>query len=131
MNVGIIGGTDGLGKTLIYYFRDDFDVYITGRDHQKGIAIANDLNVNYIESNAGLANISDVLVVAVPIEYTSDVIREVAPFMKEGSLMVDVTSVKEEPSKTMAESLPEPVEYIPTHPILVLEPQGLTTRSSF
>nr|WP_295160650.1 prephenate dehydrogenase [uncultured Methanobrevibacter sp.] len=117
MNVGIIGGTDGLGKTLIYYFRDDFDVYITGRDHQKGRAIANDLNVNYIESNAGLANISDVLVVAVPIEYTSDVIREVAPFMKEGSLMVDVTSVKEEPSKTMAESLPEPVEYIPTHPI--------------
>lgn len=117
MNVGIIGGTDGLGKTLIYYFRDDFDVYITGREHEKGRSIANDLNVNYIESNAGLANISDLLVISVPIEYTADVIREVAPFMKEGSLMVDVTSVKEEPSKTMAEVLPETIEYIPTHPI--------------
>ncbi len=31
--------------------------------------------------------------------------------------MVDVTSVKEEPSKTMEEALPETVEYIPTHPI--------------
>lgn len=117
MNVGIIGGSDGLGKTLIYYFRDEFDVFISGRDHIKGKKVAEELGVNYIESNAGLANISDILVISVPIHLTSEVIREVAPFMKEGSLMVDVTSVKEEPSKTMAEVLPETIEYIPTHPI--------------
>ena len=117
MNVGIIGGSDGLGKTLVYYFRDEFDVFITGRDHKKGKKVASELGVNYIESNAGLANISDILVVSVPIHHTSDVIREVAPFMKDGSLMVDVTSVKEEPSKTMAEALPDTVEYIPTHPV--------------
>ncbi len=117
MNVGIIGGSDGLGKTLIYYFRDEFDVYITGRDHNKGRAVAEEMNVNYIESNAGLANISDILVVSVPIQHTCDVIRKVAPFMKEGSVMVDVTSVKEGPSRTMAEVLPDTIEYIPTHPI--------------
>ena len=117
MNVGIIGGSDGLGKTLVYYFRDEFDVYITGRDHQKGKKVASEANVNYIESNAELAGISDILVISVPIQYTEDVIREVAPFMKEGSLMVDVTSVKEGPSRTMAEVLPENVEYIPTHPV--------------
>lgn len=117
MNVGIIGGSDGLGKTLIYYFRDEFDVYITGRDHNKGKAVADELNVNYIESNAGLANISDMLIISVPIQYACDVIREVAPFMKEGSVMVDVTSVKEGPSRTMAEVLPDTIEYIPTHPI--------------
>ena len=33
MKIGIIGGSDGLGKTLNYYFKDEFDVYITGRDH--------------------------------------------------------------------------------------------------
>ena len=117
MNVGIIGGTDGLGKTLVYYFRDEFSVFITGRDHVKGKEVADELNVSYIESNAGLANISDILVISVPIEHTSDVIREVAPFMKSGSVMIDVTSVKEEPAKTMAEVLPENIEYIPTHPI--------------
>lgn len=117
MNVGIIGGSDGLGKTLIYYFRDEFDVYITGRDHNKGKAVANELNVNYIESNAGLANISDILVISVPIQHTCDVIREVAPFMKEGSVMIDVTSVKEGPTKTMGEVLPDNIEYIPTHPV--------------
>ena len=117
MNIGIIGGTDGLGKTLVYYFRDEFNVYITGTDHKKGRAVAQELGVNYIESNAGLANISDLLVISVPIQHTSNVIREVAPFMKSGSLMVDVTSVKEEPLKTMKEVLPENVEYIPTHPV--------------
>ena len=117
MNVGIIGGSDGLGKTLVYYFKDEFNVFITGYDPEKGKRVADELNVNYIESNAGLANISDILVIAVPIQFTSEVIREVAPFMKSGSLMVDVTSIKEEPSRTMAESLPETVEYIPTHPV--------------
>jgi prephenate dehydrogenase len=37
--------------------------------------------------------------------------------MKEGTLMVDVTSVKEGPTKTMGEALPDTVEYIPTHPV--------------
>lgn len=117
MNVGIIGGSDGLGKTLVYYFRDEFEVYISGRDHKKGKSVADELGVSYIQSNAGLANISDILIVSVPIEYTSDVIREVAPFMKTGSVMLDVTSIKEEPLKTMAEALPDSVEYIPTHPV--------------
>lgn len=117
MNVGIIGGSDGLGKTLVYYFRDEFDVYITGRDHKKGRQVADEAGVNYIESNENIAGISDILVVSVPIQFTSDVIREVAPFMKSGSVMIDVTSVKEGPSKTMAEVLPENVEFIPTHPV--------------
>ena len=117
MNVGIIGGSDGLGRTLIYYFKDDFDVFITGRDHKKGRLVAEEENVNYIESNADLASICDMVVVSVPIQHTSDVIREVAPYMKEGCVMVDVTSVKEGPSRTMAEVLPDGIEYIPTHPI--------------
>lgn len=117
MNVGIIGGSSGLGRTLIYYFRDEFDVFISGRDHNKGRNVADEAGVNYIESNEELTKISDLLVISVPINNTSDVIREVAPFMKEGSVMVDVTSIKEEPSKTMAEVLPDNVEYVPTHPI--------------
>ena len=117
MNVGIIGGSDGLGKTLIYYFRDEFEVYISARDHKKGRAVADELGVSYIESNAGLANISDILIISVPIQHTCDVIREVAPFMKSGSVMVDVTSVKEGPTKTMGEVLPDSIEYIPTHPV--------------
>lgn len=117
MKVGIIGGSDGLGKTLIYFLRDDFDVIISARDHKKGRKIANELGIEYIESNTQLAEMCDVVIVSVPIHFTPDVIREVAPFMRKESLMVDVTSVKEIPSQTMKESLPDDVEYLPTHPI--------------
>ena len=117
MKVGIIGGSDGLGKTLIYYFRDEFEVCITGRDHKKGRQVADELDVNYIESNEELAEKSDVLIISVPIQHTCDVIRQVAPFMKSGSVMIDVTSVKEGPTKTMGEALGDNVEYIPTHPV--------------
>ena len=117
MKIGIIGGTDGLGKTLVYYFRDEFDVTITARDHKKGQKVAEELNVNYIESNKELASSSDMLIISVPINNTPSVIREVAPFMRKDSVMIDVTSVKEEPLKTMEECLPDNVEYIPTHPV--------------
>ena len=117
MKIGIIGGSDGLGKTLVYYFRDEFDVTITARDHQKGRKVADELNVNYVESNTQLAEMSDMLIISVPINNTPSVIREVAPFMKKGSVMIDVTSIKEEPLKAMEEYLPPNVEYIPTHPI--------------
>ena len=117
MKIGIIGGSDGLGKTLVYYFRDEFDVTITARDHQKGRKVADELNVNYVESNTQLAEMSDMLIISVPINNTPSVIREVGPFMRKGSVMIDVTSIKEEPLKTMEEYLPPNVEYIPTHPI--------------
>ncbi len=117
MKIGIIGGTDGLGKTLVYYFRDEFEVTITARDHEKGRKVADELNVEYIESNIELAGMSDMLIISVPINVTTSVIREVAPFMKKGSVMIDVTSIKEEPMKAMQEYLPPNVEYIPTHPV--------------
>lgn len=117
MNVGIIGGTDGLGKTIITYLHDEFNVAISGRDHQKGRKVANSYDVEYYESNTELAANSDILIISVPMNFTTKVIREVADHMKAGSLLIDVTSVKEIPTKVMSEVLPEDVEFIPTHPI--------------
>lgn len=128
MKIGIIGGSDGLGKTLSYYFKDEFNVYITGRDHEKGLKVANEIGVNYIKSNEKLASLSDILIISVPIHHTASVIHEVAPFMKKNSLMVDVTSVKEEPSKVMEEVLRDDIEYIPTHPIFGPRTSNLTDQ---
>ncbi len=115
MKVGIIGGSDGLGKTLIYFLRDDFDVIISSVDHKKGRKIANETGIEYVESNTQLAGMCDIVIISVPIHVTPDVICEVAPFMRKDSLMVDVTSVKEIPAQVMRENLD--VEYLPTHPI--------------
>ena len=116
MKVGIIGGSDGLGKTLIYFLRDDFDVIISSVEHEKGRKIATKLGIEYVESNTQLAEMCDIVIVSVPIHVTPSVISQIAPFMRKGSLMVDVTSVKEIPSQVMREELND-VEYLPTHPI--------------
>ena len=116
MKVGIIGGSDGLGKTLIYFLRDDFDVIISSVEHEKGRKIATKLSIEYVESNTQLAEMCDIVIVSVPIHVTPSVISQIAPFMRKGSLMVDVTSVKEIPSQVMREELND-VEYLPTHPI--------------
>ena len=49
--------------------------------------VANETNTTYYQSNTELASDSDIVIISVPIHYTNDVIREVAPYMKEGSLM--------------------------------------------
>lgn len=68
------------------------------------------------------ADAYDVVVVAVPIEVTPDLIEEVASHMSDGLLM-DVTSVKEEPIEAMR-AAPEDVEILGTHPMF-----GPTVRS--
>jgi prephenate dehydrogenase len=53
----------------------------------------------------------------VPIAVTADTIKEVAPHVKEGALLMDLTSVKEWPCELMAEHAKPEVEVIGTHPI--------------
>ncbi|WP_231624293.1 prephenate dehydrogenase [Methanobrevibacter arboriphilus] len=54
---------------------------------------------------------------SVPISTTSKVIKEIAKSVTPGSLVVDVTSVKVEPSNLMKNLLNNDVEFIPTHPV--------------
>lgn len=118
MKIGIIGGTSGLGETLaIILKKHGFEIYISGTNHDKGKKLASKLGVNYITGNKELANLSDILIVSVPINKTKDVIKEVAFAMKSGSVMIDVTSIKEEPANIMEKYLPKDVEFIPSHPI--------------
>lgn len=118
MKIGIIGGTRGLGRTIAWYMKDfDFDVTITGRDSIVGKQVSEELGIKYSDNNKKIVQDSDIVIISVPISSTEAVIEELGPFMKEGSLMIDVTSVKEGPSRKMKECIGEGVEFIPTHPV--------------
>ena len=118
MKIGIIGGTRGLGRTIAWYLKDfEYDVTVTGRDDIVGKQVSKDLGIKYSSDNKKIVQNNDIVIISVPISSTEGVIEELAPFMKEGSLMIDVTSVKEGPSKKMQECLKEGVEFIPTHPV--------------
>lgn len=88
MTAGVIGGTHGMGRWMAGLLRaQGFAVRVAGRE-TKTTAV-------------GLAGRCDVVVVAVPIAATADVIRKVGPRVKQGRLLMDLTSLKTEPVALM------------------------------
>jgi prephenate dehydrogenase len=118
MKFAIIGGTRGLGEWIARFLKSKgFSVVITGRDQISGNHVSKKLGVDYSPDNKKAASNSDVVIIAVPIDITEDVIREVAPYLKKGSLLMDVTSVKEKPALLMNELVREGVDFLPAHPM--------------
>ncbi|WP_456472466.1 prephenate dehydrogenase [Methanocaldococcus sp.] len=118
MKVSIIGGTDGLGKWIAKFLKSrGFDVIVTGRDVAKGKRVEKELGVRFLNNNVEAAKLGDIVIISVPINITERVIKEVAPHVREGSLLMDVTSIKEIPAKAMEKYAKEGVTVIPTHPM--------------
>lgn len=118
MQVAVIGGTRGLGKWIANFLKKKgYKVIITGRNSIMGEAIASKIGVSYTSDNIKASSDSDVVILAVPIDVTPQTIKEIAPHIRKGCLLLDVTSVKELPAKVMYEHAPEGVEVLPTHPM--------------
>ncbi|MDO8871044.1 MAG: prephenate dehydrogenase [Methanobacteriaceae archaeon] len=118
MKIAIIGGTRGLGMWIASFLKEKgFQVTITSRDELSGNAISKKLDVKYSSDNQKVAGESDIVIISVPIESTESVIKQVAPHMSKGSLLMDVTSVKEKPAILMHEYLAEGAYFLPSHPM--------------
>ena len=111
MTIGIIGGTNGMGRWLADLLAFDCVVHVTGR---KTAMTARDV-----------AKSCDVVVVSVPIAATAGVIKEVAPLLKETQLLMDLTSLKCEPVALMLAQSASAV--VGCHPLFgpsITEPEG-------
>ena len=103
-SIGIIGGTQGMGAFLSrVFFGGGFSVETMGLGQG---ATANEV-----------ASRHDLVIVAVPIDVTVDVIRSVAPHLKPGACLMDVTSIKRGPLEAMMAAAPEGVDVVATHPM--------------
>ena len=58
-----------------------------------------------------------IVILAVPVQALEQTCRDIAPFVTEGALVLDVASVKVHPMKVMRENLPEHARIIGTHPL--------------
>ncbi len=116
-NMTIIGGTRGLGRWFAEHLKNDFNIRITSRDESSGKPVAEEIGVEYSNNNIEAINDADIIVFSVPIEHMVETIREVAPHAPEGSLLMDVTSVKTEPAEALEKYAPKNAEILPCHPM--------------
>ena len=116
-NMTIIGGTRGLGKWMAEHLKNDFNITITSRNETSGKEIAKELDVDYNNNNIDAIKDADIILFCVPIEFMVDTIKEVAPHAPEGSLLMDVASIKTEAAEALDKYAPENVEIMPCHPM--------------
>ena len=102
IKVGIIGGTHGMGKWFARLLKKQgCTVHVSGRKTK--------LQVH------DLVRLCDVIVVAVPISATAEMIKQVGPQLTRGQLLMDLTSLKKEPVQLMLKN--SPAEVIGCHPL--------------
>lgn len=103
-SIGILGGTAGMGAFLARILDGaGYPVETTGLDRGA--------------PSVEVAARHDLVIVAVPIGETVRVIEQVAPHVRRGACIADVTSVKVEPMRAMLTHAREDVDVVGTHPI--------------
>lgn len=100
--VAIIGGAGQIGRLFGRLFGELGHVVLVA-------------DVGTALSPQEAAAAADVVIVSVPIDVTEQVIRTVGPHVREDALLMDVTSIKEMPVRTMLECTTASV--IGTHPM--------------
>jgi cyclohexadieny/prephenate dehydrogenase len=67
---------------------------------------------------------SDLVIIATPLSSYEDVIIKIKDSLKNGSVLTDVGSVKENIMKLIEKKIPENISWIPSHPIAGTEESG-------
>ncbi|OUJ18333.1 Prephenate dehydrogenase TyrA [Methanonatronarchaeum thermophilum] len=124
--ITIVGGAGRMGHWIAQNLKNqNTEIHITDKNKKKGKKTARKLEIKYHQNYSPIKN-SDIVIISVPIKATTKVIKEVGPKMKKNSLLMDVTSIKEQPVNAMKKHVPKHVEKIGTHPLF--GPEGTTFK---
>ncbi|ABU82074.1 bifunctional chorismate mutase/prephenate dehydrogenase [Ignicoccus hospitalis] len=125
--VGIYG-YGGMGEQLVKVFsRAGHRVVVTGRNLEKAEGLAKRFKVEWGEPKE-VAKEVEWLILAVPPKAVPGLVKELAPLMRSGALLSDISSVKKTLVEEVLKVLPEYIEYISLHPLFgpEVEPLGET-----
>ncbi|MBN1157317.1 prephenate dehydrogenase/arogenate dehydrogenase family protein [Candidatus Woesearchaeota archaeon] len=107
--IGIIGH-GRFGRLMAKYLSRDFKVYVSS---SKMVT----KKKNIIPSTLEKACLQDIIIPCVPISAMEDTLKKMKIFLKRGSLVMDVCSVKEYPVALMRRILPKSVQILGSHPM--------------
>ena len=127
MRVAIIGGYGKMGAWFSGFFKNSgHEVIISGRNVRKARKTARELGVRYSASNQKAVEGADMVVISVIVDQFEDVVRKLAPSIRPGQKVIDITSVKSVPVAIMKKYLPH-ADILGTHPMFgpgIKSPEG-------
>lgn len=111
--LGVIGA-GAFGAFMLPHLTPHYDVSLFDA-HTDIVELARTAHVKAVDFKT--VSTCDIVVIAVPVQQMEGVMRELAPFLKPGALVIDVASVKIKPTDWMNEILPANVDAIGLHPL--------------
>jgi len=116
LKVAIIGGSGKMGKWFArLLMQEGFEVVISGRDKARLAAAQEELGVQ-AASNTDAARNADVILLSVNIDSFEDVVKEISSQVHTPQVVIDITSIKEFPIKTLHKYL-KTDKILGTHPL--------------
>lgn len=116
MRLAIIGA-GSMGKWFAKFSKKSgWNTTITDINTQKARDVADELDLDLAMGNSEAASGADIVLIAVPVRKSPEVIKEVANSVTERSLLLDITSVKEKVVTAMHE-IEANFELVSLHPL--------------
>jgi prephenate dehydrogenase len=95
MKVAIIGGAGRMGSWFARYFKaKGFPTILSDVRDEETHVVAQAIGAELADTNLDAVECADMALVCVPIKKTREVILEVAPNMKRGAILTEISSIK-------------------------------------
>jgi prephenate dehydrogenase len=95
MKVAILGAAGKMGKWFVQYFTDmNYDLTVSDIKKEELKRLTKSYRVKLVKNNLEAVKDADLTVVSVPINKTTDVLNEITPKLKKGSIVSEIASLK-------------------------------------
>jgi prephenate dehydrogenase len=127
MKIGIIGA----GKMGRWFARllskENFEVIISDKDKSRLSALPEDIKAA-TAGNIRVIEEADIIILAVSIDRFEEVVEEIAPYVRPGQIITDITSIKGFPLELMHRHMSK-ATILGTHPLFGPGAESLTSQN--
>lgn len=107
-----------MGQWFSRFFRDrGFSVIISSRSPERAALVAEEIGVRYEKSSFDAVRNADVVIISIPIGVTAKVIREISGYLKAGTILFDIASIKGEIIEALMKANALGIRTISVHPL--------------
>ena len=118
MKVAIIGGAGRMGSWFALHFSSrGFPTVLSDLNIDEVRSVASRIGAETAENSISAVVDADLALICVPIDDTPGVIQEIAPHMKRGAILAEVSSVKVRAVKALREAASLGVQPLSFHPM--------------